>query len=318
VPELFDRLLNNVYFIFQRLDWLNLVDLILVTLVFWGILLLLRDTQAMVLIRGALLLIVLISLLTSLEVLPAFSWLVRNTLPALVLAIPVIFAPEIRRTLERLGRAGSLVPPGKPASSTLPAIATVVSATSRLSDRKHGALIVMKRTDNLDEYVKTGVKLGASLTPELLLQVFYPNTPLHDGAVVISGERLVAAACVMPLSASGVLTRSPERQMGLRHRAALGLSASGVLTRSPERQMGLRHRAALGISEITDAVAVVVSEETGFISVVHGGRMIRRLDAERLENILMAFYRPLEEKKGLVGMLERLFSRAREASQEEN
>jgi len=105
---------------------------------------------------------------------------------------------------------------------------------------------------------------------------------------------LVAAACVMPLSASGVLTRSPERQMGL------------------------RHRAALGISEITDAVAVVVSEETGFISVVHGGRMIRRLDAERLENILMAFYRPLEEKKGLVGMLERLFSRAREASQEEN
>jgi len=294
VPELFDRLLNNVYFIFQRLDWLNLVDLILVTLVFWGILLLLRDTQAMVLIRGALLLIVLISLLTSLEVLPAFSWLVRNTLPALVLAIPVIFAPEIRRTLERLGRAGSLVPPGKPASSTLPAIATVVSATSRLSDRKHGALIVMKRTDNLDEYVKTGVKLGASLTPELLLQVFYPNTPLHDGAVVISGERLVAAACVMPLSASGVLTRSPERQMGL------------------------RHRAALGISEITDAVAVVVSEETGFISVVHGGRMIRRLDAERLENILMAFYRPLEEKKGLVGMLERLFSRAREASQEEN
>jgi len=294
VPELFDRLLNNVYFIFQRLDWLNLVDLILVTLVFWGILLLLRDTQAMVLIRGALLLIVLISLLTSLEVLPAFSWLVRNTLPALVLAIPVIFAPEIRRTLERLGRAGSLVPPGKPASSTLPAIATVVSATSRLSDRKHGALIVMKRTDNLDEYVKTGVKLGASLTPELLLQVFYPNTPLHDGAVVISGERLVAAACVMPLSASGVLTRSPERQMGL------------------------RHRAALGISEITDAVAVVVSEETGFISVVHGGRMIRRLDAERLENILMAFYRPLEEKKGLVGMLERLFSRARETSQEEN
>ncbi|HLA99102.1 MAG TPA: diadenylate cyclase CdaA [Anaerolineales bacterium] len=294
MPELFDRLLNNVYFIFQRLDWLNLVDLILVTLVFWGILLLLRDTQAMVLIRGALLLIVLISLLTSLEVLPAFSWLVRNTLPALVLAIPVIFAPEIRRTLERLGRAGSLVPPGKPASSTLPAIATVVSATSRLSDRKHGALIVMKRTDNLDEYVKTGVKLGASLTPELLLQVFYPNTPLHDGAVVISGERLVAAACVMPLSASGVLTRSPERQMGL------------------------RHRAALGISEITDAVAVVVSEETGFISVVHGGRMIRRLDAERLENILMAFYRPLEEKKGLVGMLERLFSRAREASQEEN
>ena len=294
MPELFDRLLNNIYFIFQRLDWLNLVDLVLVTLVFWGILLLLRDTQAMVLIRGALLLIVLISLLTSLEVLPAFSWLVRNTLPALVLAIPVIFAPEIRRTLERLGRAGTLVPTGKPSSTTLLSIATVVSAASRLSDRKHGALIVMKRTDNLDEYVKTGVQLGAVLTPELLLQVFYPNTPLHDGAVVISGGNLVAASCVMPLSSSGVLTRSPERQMGL------------------------RHRAALGISEVSDAVVVVVSEETGFISVVHGGRMIRRLDAERLENILMAFYRPTEEKKGLGGMLERFFSRTGRAGREES
>ena len=294
MPELIDRLLNNIVFIFQRLDWLNLVDLILVTLVFWGILLLLRDTQAMVLIRGALLLIVLISLLTSLEVLPAFSWLVRNTLPALVLAIPVIFAPEIRRTLERLGRAGTLVPPGKPSPSTLLAISAVVSAAVSLSDRKHGALIVMKRTDNLDEYIKTGVKLGAVLTPELLLQVFYPNTPLHDGAVIISGGYLIAASCVMPLSSSGVLTRSPERQMGL------------------------RHRAALGISEVSDAVAVVVSEETGSVSVVHGGRMIRRLDAERLENILMAFYRPVDEKKGLVGVLNRLFTRRSRSSQEDN
>ncbi|UCH60764.1 MAG: diadenylate cyclase CdaA [Anaerolineales bacterium] len=291
--DIFDRLINNLYFIFQRLDWLNLVDLILVTLVFWGILLLLRDTQAMVLIRGALLLIVLISLVTSLEVLPAFSWLVRNTLPALLLAIPVIFAPEIRRTLERLGRAGTLVPSGKASSKTLMSISAVVSAASRLSDRKHGALIVMKRTDSLEEYIKTGVQLGAVVTPELLLQVFYPNTPLHDGAVLVAGGNLVAASCVLPLSSSGVLTRSPERQMGL------------------------RHRAALGISEVTDAVAVVVSEETGAISVVHGGRMIRRLDTERLENILLAFYRPLEEKKGLMGFLNRWFSRSRPEGQEE-
>ncbi len=294
MPELIDRFINNLYFIFQRLDWLNLVDLILVTLVFWGILLLLRDTQAMVLIRGALLLIVLISFLTSLEVLPAFSWLVRNTLPALLLAIPVIFAPEIRRTLERLGRAGTLVPAGKASSKTLISISAVVSAASRLSDRKHGALIVMKRTDSLDEYVKTGVQLGAVVTPELLLQVFYPNTPLHDGAVIVAGGNMVAASCIMPLSSSGVLTRSPERQMGL------------------------RHRAALGISEVTDAVAVVISEETGAISVVHGGRMIRRLDTERLENILLAFYRPLEEKKGLMGYLSRTFSRTKSSSQEES
>jgi len=247
----------------------------------------------MVLLRGALLLIVLISLLTSLEVLPAFSWLVQNTLPALVLAIPVIFAPEIRRTLERLGRAGTLVPSGIASSTLQNVISAIVSASGRLSDRQHGALIVIQRMDSLEEYVKTGVKLNAAMTPELLLQIFYPNTPLHDGAVIISEGDIVAASCVLPLSASGVLTHSPERQMGL------------------------RHRAALGISEVTDAVAVVISEETGAISVVHGGRMIRRLDSERLENILLAFYRPLEEKKGLAGFLERFFSRMPKVTQEE-
>ena len=159
-------------------------------------------------------------------------------------------------------------------------IGDIVSATSRLADRQHGALIVLVRRDRLEEYIRTGVRLEARVTPELLLQVFYPNTPLHDGAVVISGEELVAAACVMPLSASGVLNPMPDRQMGL------------------------RHRAALGISEASDAVAVVVSEETGQISVVQGGKMIRRLDTDRLENILRAFFKPAE-RGGLVGVLQR-------------
>jgi len=171
VPDVVISLLNNIDFIFERLTWLDLLDLSLVTLVFFAILLLLRDTQAMVLLRGALLLIVLVSLLTSLEVLPAFSWLVRNTLPALLLAIPVIFAPEIRRTLERLGRAGTLIPGGIKTPGAEDAISAVVSASGRLSDRKHGALIVLQRLDSLDEYVRTGVTLNARVTPELLLQV---------------------------------------------------------------------------------------------------------------------------------------------------
>jgi len=294
VSEIINSLLNNLYFILERLTWWDAVDLILVTMVFFIILLLLRDTQAMVLLRGALLLIVLISLLTSLEVLPAFSWLVRNTLPAMLLAIPVVFAPEIRRTLERLGRAGTIVPGGRNKTDSQDAITAVVSAAARLSERRHGALIVMARTESLDEFVATGVTLQAQVTPELLLQIFYPNTPLHDGAVILSGMRVVAASCVMPLSASGVLARSPERQMGL------------------------RHRAALGISEVTDAVAVVVSEETGAISVVHGGRMIRRLDAERLENILRAFYRPLERRRGLFGLFTRVIPRQSGTPREEN
>ncbi len=294
MPEWIVNLSNSLNFVFERLDWLDLVDLALVTLIFFVILLLLRDTQAAVLLRGAFLLIVLISLLTTLEVLPAFSWLVSNTLPALLLAIPVIFAPEIRRTLERLGRAGSLVPADRGATETLDVVTSVVSAAARLSDRNHGALIVLQRQDSLDEYIKTGVRLNARVSAELLLQIFYPNTPLHDGAVIISADQLVAASCVMPLSSSGVLTSSPERQMGL------------------------RHRAALGISEVTDAVAVVVSEETGSISVVHGGRMIRRLDIERLENILRTFFRAGERRKGLVGWLERQFTTRNKSTREDH
>ena len=260
--------LNDLLFIFQRVDWLSVVDILLVTLIFFILLYTLRDTQALVLLRGVLFLVVLLAVLTSLVDLPAFSWLIRSTLPALLLAIPVIFAPEIRRGLERIGRAGTFFSPGGKATDqeTMDTIRAVVSASARLSARQHGALIVMQRLDGLEEYNETGVRMNAKITPEILLQIFYPNTPLHDGAAILGHNRLLAASCVMPLSASGILTRSPERQMGL------------------------RHRAALGISEVSDAVAVVVSEETGSISIAHSGRMIRRLDSERLENILTAFF----------------------------
>lgn len=263
-----ENFLDNVFFIFQRLNWLSILDILLVALIFFALLYTLRDTQAMVLLRGAIFLVVALILLTSLFELPAFSWLVQNTLPALLLAIPVIFAPEIRRALERLGRAGTMVtgPIPAPRTEIIHVIHAVVEATRRLSARQHGALIVMQRSDNLDQYAETGVQLGAQVTPELLLQIFYPDTPLHDGAVIIAEGRVIAASCVIPLSASGILNRSPERQMGL------------------------RHRAALGASEISDAVSVVVSEQSGLISISHAGRMIRRIDPERLENILVAFY----------------------------
>ena len=282
-------LLSDIVFLFQRLTWLSVLDLVLVTLVFYTILMLIRDTQAVVLLRGMILLIVLLSLLTSLIPLQAFSWLIRTALPSLFLAIPVVFAPEIRRALERLGRAGSgtvILRQNSASSHAIQqTIRAVVSASARLSARQHGALIVLQRSESLQEYVRTGVRLNAEVTPELLLQVFYPNTPLHDGAVIIADNRLIAGACVMPLSSSGILNRSPERQMGL------------------------RHRAALGTSEATDAIAVVVSEETGSISIAHGGRMIRRLDSERLENILLAFYRPMEIPSQPMNFIAKLFRR---------
>ena len=226
----------------------------------------------MVLLRGVIFLIVALVLLTTLVELPAFSWLVQNSFPALLLSIPVIFAPEIRRALERLGRAGTFTiatNAKQPSNMDMQKmIHSIVEASARLSARQHGALIVIQRMDSLDQYIETGVQMRAEVTPELLLQIFYPDTPLHDGAVIIAEGRIVAAACVMPLSASGVLNKSPERQMGL------------------------RHRAALGISEVSDAVSVVVSEQSGSLSISNSGRMIRRIDPERLENILTAFFRP--------------------------
>lgn len=290
--DLINGLVANLVFIFDRLTWFSLIDLALVTLVFFGIFLLVRDTQAMVLLRGVLLIFVLVTLLSTIEAFPAFSALMNATLPALIVVIPVIFAPEIRRALERLGRASALRPPDAVTPRTQDTIDSVVSASMRLASRQHGALIVLQRLDSLNEYLRTGVSMDAKVTAELLLQIFYPNTPLHDGAVIISGSRVVAAACVMPLSSSGVLTKSPDRQMGL------------------------RHRAALGISEVSDAVAVVVSEETGAISVVHGGRMIRRLDAERLENILRAFFQPEKQMSKTARFLAHFFPRIDKNPQE--
>ncbi len=264
------NIISDLSLLFQRLTWLSVLDLILVTSIFYGLLQMLKDTKAMVLLRGVILLLLFLTILTTLVNLPAFNWIIKTSLPALLLAIPVIFAPEIRRGLERIGRAGTLfsIKPGKDQFEMQKTIQAVVSAATRLAGKKHGALIILQRNDNLREYIQTGVQLNAAVTAELLLQVFYPNTPLHDGAVIIVENELRAGACVLPLSASGILNRTPDRQMGL------------------------RHRASLGISELTDAIAVVVSEETGNISISHAGRMIRKLDSERLENILNAFYRP--------------------------
>jgi diadenylate cyclase len=280
--------INNLLFIFQRLNWESVIDIFLVTVVFLILLLFLRNTQAMVLVRGIIILVILISVLTSVLELPAFSWLVNTTLPVLLLAIPVIFAPEIRRALERVGRAGNLIQQWSGQEQLPDVVSAVVRAASRLSNRRHGALIVLQRLDTLEEYIETGVPLDGVVTPELLLQIFYPNTPLHDGAVIIIDNRLAAAACVMPLSASGVLSLTSERTMGL------------------------RHRAALGTSEVSDSVAIVVSEESGAISIATGGRMIHRLDAKRLEGVLRAIYKPIEPINGFSRILNWMWRRRRD------
>ena len=265
--------LSQVLFLFQRLTWMSVLDLTLVTLIFFAILLVVRDTQAVTLLRGVVLLIILISLMTSLVNLPAFSWLIKNALPALLLSIPVVFAPEIRRGLEKLGRAGGsrILSRQVPTSDgtlqqTVKAVAT---ACARLSARQHGALIVLQRGDSLRDYVQTGVVLNSRVSAEMLMQIFYPNTPLHDGAVIIRGDRILAAACV------------------------LGLSEQSNLS----RDLGTRHRAGLGVTETTDAIVLIVSEETGIISMAQGGKLTRHLDADGISRVLSGLYK--QEKMGL-------------------
>lgn len=277
-----NNLWNYLLFFFQRANLLSVVDILLVAAVVFVVLYLLRDTKALVLMRGVLLLIVVISLLSSLRVLPAFSWLVNNTLPTLLLAIPVIFAPEIRRVLERIGRTGSILAPEQFSSEMDRIIQQVVRAARRIAERKYGGLIVFSRLDSLRSYVDTGVHLRGEVTPETLIQIFYPNTPLHDGAVILADELIAAAGCVLPLSASGVLEESPERSMGL------------------------RHRAALGIAEETDAVAVVISEETGIVSLAYDGQLDKYVPLDELQEKLAGFF-ILEETQSLLSRLITLF-----------
>ncbi len=261
--------MSNLVFILERFTWASFLDIVLVTIVFAFILYLLRDTEAQTLLRGIFLIVILVTLLISLLDLPGFTWLVDTISPALIFAIPVVLAPEIRRGLERMGNVSSLSlfkRRSEKASENLElTLQAVTAAVLQLSQRRHGALIILRRKQFLDSYYKNGVLLDSIVTPQILMQIFYPNTPLHDGAVIIDENRIKAAACVMPLSSSGVLNATVDNSLGL------------------------RHRAALGISEVSDAIAVVVSEETGTISIAHRGRLIRRLDGDRLLNNMRAF-----------------------------
>lgn len=251
--------MEDIITTFSRLDLSGLLDILLVTAVILAFLLLIRGTRAMLVLRGALILVMIILIITSVFNLPAFSWLLEKSLPAILLAIPVIFQPEIRRALEQLGHTSFFFRPFR-RDTDQPAVKAFQEASLRLSQRRHGALVVFEQETGLREYIDTGILLDAVPSAELILTIFNKNTELHDGAVIMRNDKLVAASCIMPLSSSQL----------------------------SDLQMGLRHRAALGISEVSDAVAVVISEETGQVSIAHNGRIIRKQDISRLDSILHA------------------------------
>lgn len=247
-----------------NLTWKSVLDILLVALVFFGASFFFRGTQTRAVLRGMLLVLACLLLASGILDLLALRWLLSNILVVLGLAIPIIFQPELRRALEQLGRARLFRGQAQPIDTKGQIIDEVCQAVEKLSERRHGALIVLQRGGDLQEYVRTGISLNSLVSSHLLLTIFWPKTELHDGAAIINHEGMLAsAASVLPLTASRNL---------------------------PDPKLGTRHRAALGISEVSDAICIVVSEETGRIAITNAGRLIPKLDPKRLRTILDALY----------------------------
>lgn len=254
------ELLDTIKDALERLDLLSVLDILIIAAIIYWMLLLVRGTTAMAVLRGVAIVAVLVLILGRLLDLTLLNWLIDRGLPALLIAIPIVFQPEIRRGLERVGRGRGLVWAGRPTYEDI--IDIVANASLNLSQKHHGALMVLERETGLEEYIDTGVKVDATVSPQLLEGIFMPRAPLHDGAVILREDRVVAAACTLPLSQNAV-----------------------------PGHLGTRHRAAVGITELTDAVSVVVSEETGGISVAANGRLISQLDETRLRAVLLSLFR---------------------------
>lgn len=260
--EVLQNLRLTAQWAISTIDVFTIIDIALVALVFYGLLYLVRGTQAVQLLRGMLLFILIIVILSNVLQLRAFNWLLRLSFPALLISIPVIFQPELRRALERLGRAGRFLTPTTGEITTPGVIQEITRAAAELSGRRHGALIVLERDTGLQDIADTGKKLDAVVSDDLLLTIFFPKTPLHDGAVIIRNNRILVARAVLPL--------------------AMG--------REPDSHLGTRHLAAIGLTERTDAIVIVVSEETGIISIVRNGIIRRRLDEGQLSRLLYRWY----------------------------
>ena len=243
-----------------------IVDIAVVTIIIYWLLRVAQGTRATQLIRGIIILFALIFFFASALDLSTLNWLLSRTWPALIVAVPVIFQPELRRALEQLGHTGSWLRTTFPSGNEAELdrmVDEVVRAAAQLARQRFGALLVIERETGLEDYAARGVQLDATLTRQLLITIFFPNTPLHDAAVVVRGEQILAASVVLPLTDNI----------------------------SPSGQLGTRHRAAIGITEESDALAVVVSEETGQIAVSHNGRLIRNLDQDRLRRVLRSLLR---------------------------
>lgn len=273
--------LNGKYFSWLHVPdimWTDIVEIIIISVLLYNVFVWIKNTKAWALMKGILVILVFV-LVAAVFNMTTILWIVKNLFSVAVTALIVIFQPELRKALESLGRRSFFselfqFDNVKLANELFSdqTVDAIIHASYAMGRAKTGALIVIERNDSLVEYERTGINLDSVVSSQLLINIFEHNTPLHDGAVVIRGDRIVAATCYLPLSDNRELSK----------------------------ELGTRHRAAVGISEVTDSLTVIVSEETGRISVAMGGELYRNLDAEELKGRLQIIQNKVFEERKLL------------------
>ncbi|CAI6083382.1 diadenylate cyclase CdaA [Cohnella sp. JJ-181] len=243
-------------------------DILIVSYLIYRMILLVRGTKAVQLLKGILLLVLTWALSTWLNLF-TLKWVMNQLFPFGIMTILIIFQPELRRALEQLGRGTLFSRSSQEEHDISHPINEVIKSVQYLARRKIGALIVFERRTGLGDYIETGIKMKSAISSELLINIFIPNTPLHDGAVIVSGGEIMAAGCYLPLSENPFISK----------------------------ELGTRHRAAIGISEVCDAISIVVSEETGHVSLALNGQIVRDIKEESLISKLFDELRQNNAKK---------------------
>ncbi|WP_350343861.1 diadenylate cyclase CdaA [Proteinivorax tanatarense] len=254
--------------VFQQLRVWDVVDIAIVAFVIYKLAMLIRGTRAVQLIKGLAVLLI-VTLLSDWMGLNTINWLLNQGLTVGFVALPIIFYPELRRALEQLGRGKFFKTSYLQPEQLEDAIGEVTESVIYMSKKKRGALIVWEQETGLSEHAESGIEIDAKTTSQLINNIFYDKAPLHDGAVIIRGDRVVAASCYLPLSDN-----------------------TGIST-----ELGTRHRAGLGISEQSDAVVIIVSEETGAISIAKNGKFTRYLDEKTLREMLISELQKNQQKQ---------------------
>ena len=265
--DIWSTIRNMGWNLTHRLGFIEIIDILIVAAIIYELLLLTRHTRGSALLKGLFLLLVIL-LLSSVLGLKSLNWLLLAVLQNGALVLVILFQPELRKALERMGRSRLFTKGNRRAAEDERDTVTseIIQTVFDLSRRRVGALMVFERQTGLEDVIETGTRLNAEISAPLLENIFEPNTPLHDGAVVIRDDQVIAAACILPLA-----------------------EASGI-----SRELGTRHRAAIGISENTDAAVIVVSEETGIVSLAADGALKRPLSTDDLKDFLSGYYRTKE------------------------